>query len=61
MHRTVDIEDKKKWTFQPTEIESMLPKLIDCCATNKNYLGRIMASKAILPFLKFEAIPEWVH
>ena len=37
----------------------MLPLLVEC-AKNKNYLGRLMISKSILPFLSFENIPEWV-
>ena len=36
----------------------MLPLLIDC-ARNRNQLGRLMVSKALLPFLSFEEVPLW--
>lgn len=31
------------------------------CAKNRNHLGRLMVSKALIPFLSFESIPIWVR
>jgi hypothetical protein len=59
MQRTVDVEEEAKFFVKPSEVEAMLPKLVEC-ARNKNYLGRLMVSKAILPFLQFQNVPGFV-
>ncbi|KAL4459843.1 hypothetical protein ABPG74_003369 [Tetrahymena malaccensis] len=40
-----------------TEVQKILPLLIEC-AKNKNYMGRVMVARSILPFMVFEKIPE---
>lgn len=49
-HNATQLESKK--------IDVLLPALVDCLK-NKNYLGRVIVSKSILPFLKFENIPQY--
>jgi hypothetical protein len=40
------------------EVKSMLGLLLEC-ARNPNYLGRLMVSKAVLPFLQYETVALW--
>ncbi|CAD8201491.1 unnamed protein product [Paramecium pentaurelia] len=57
--RKVYTEIQKQDLFEQKQLDQLLPSLINCLK-NKNYLGRVILSKAILPFLSFQQITSYV-
>lgn len=49
----IDRQDDKEMLLK---VMPMLDKLLEC-ASNKNYLGRLMVSKAVFPFLQLKEVP----
>ncbi|KAM3144290.1 hypothetical protein pb186bvf_003454 [Paramecium bursaria] len=58
-YRKVDYDEQKEKKIKVQQIVEMFSNL-QLCLNNKNYLGRQILSKSLLPFLEVDKIPKFI-